>query len=63
MEAENFTSLRQAADYANVSREAIRDWCYQYEIGEKIDENWVISKRGLDMVIAARNFLRRGARK
>lgn len=64
MEAEKFTSLRQAADYANVTRETIRDWCEVHKIGEKDDENgnWVISRKLLDGVIIARNFLRRGAK-
>lgn len=60
MEAGKFTSLRQAADYARVSRETIRYWCKQYDIGEKSGENWVINKRALDLVIAARSFLRGG---
>ena len=34
MEAENFTSLRQAADYANVSREAILIGAINMKFGE-----------------------------
>lgn len=64
MEAENFKSLRQAADYAKVTRQTILDWCTAHEIGEKNEEtgNWVISRKRLDGVITARNFLRRGVK-
>lgn len=50
-----FPSLRTAAAYAGVSYQAIRNWSFEYDIGEFRDGQWIIDKEKLDRVIAARD--------
>ncbi len=54
---QTFTSLREAARYANVSYQAIRDWTRIYEIGVMVDGRWHIDKVALDRVLAARDHI------
>lgn len=63
MEAEKFTSLRKAADFADVSPETIRKWCKDLGIGELEGEAWMIDKAKLCLILSARNVLGMGRAK
>lgn len=49
-----FTSLREAARYAGVSYQAIRDWAQEHQIGELRDGRWHIDREKLDHILASR---------
>lgn len=49
-----FTSLRQAAQYAGVTRAAVLYWTDLYDIGELIDGRWHIDKDKFDAFLATR---------
>lgn len=51
---QTFKSLREAARYAGVSYQAIKDWARIYDIGVMVDGRWHIDKERLDRVLAAR---------
>lgn len=59
MEAEKFTSLREAAEFADVSHETIREWCKRYGIGENIDGSWIVTRQKLEFIMSARSVLGR----
>lgn len=56
MEAGKFTSLREAADFADKSHETIRKWCKDLGIGDCKDGVWVIDKAKLQFVLDARRL-------
>lgn len=49
-----FTSLRQAAQYAGVTRAAVLYWTDLYDIGEQVDGRWYIDKDKFDAFLATR---------
>ncbi len=49
-----FTSLREAAQYAGVTKAGIVYWAEQHGIGEVIDGRWHIDKEKLDAFLATR---------
>ncbi len=49
-----FTSLREAAAYAGVSYQAVRNWAAEYGIGTFDGTRWTIDGDKLDRVIELR---------
>ena len=52
-----FTSLRDAARYAGVTRAAVLYWTELHDIGELVDGRWHIDREKLDAFLAARRQL------
>lgn len=49
-----FKSLREAANYAGVTRAAVLYWTDLHDIGERIDGRWEIDKDKFDAFLATR---------
>lgn len=55
------SSLREAASYAGVSHQTVKNWCKRYGIGKLKGGRWHVSHPRLIMIMAAKQTLRRGA--
>ena len=53
MPSKEIYGLRNAADIANVSPEAMREWCERYPIARREGRKWVINRRALLKVVNA----------